>query len=100
MEPITQAGFIANARLPSGFTAGYVVRRAAAWWDKTGRHVVRSPEFQDQDMGVASDIMRGLRWAECNAEARCNIVAAWRAEFEQKLADLAGSGLTLRGADE
>lgn len=43
-----------------GFPWKEITNLAIAWWDTTGRHVVRNPEFQNPDIGFKSGLLRGL----------------------------------------
>ena len=64
-------------RLPSGMTLGEAARRARAWWDGTGRHVVRNREFGDPDVGLCSAITRGLAFDELSREEAAAVIEAW-----------------------
>lgn len=47
---------------------------AARWWDRTGRHLIRNPEFRDPDIGFPSGITRGLEWEHLGRRERSQVV--------------------------
>jgi hypothetical protein len=79
-----------DGRLPSGMTVRAAVRGAAFWWDKTGRHLARNPEFKDPDRGFPSGILRGLPWDNLSRVEQVKIFCAWHDNFAQALTDNAG----------
>lgn len=72
-------GYDPDARLPSGLTWRDGVRLAADWWDRTGRHLARNPEFRDADVGFPSGLLRGLEWEHLTGEERLTLVRTWDA---------------------
>jgi hypothetical protein len=68
-----------DARLPSGLTLREAARLASAWWDRTGRHIARNPEFRNPDVGFASGILRGVAWEHLTGDERRAVVATWDA---------------------
>lgn len=64
-------------RLSSGLTAAEAVSRAREWWDRTGRHIIRNPEFRDPDVGFKSGILRGLPFDELERDEKLSVVKAW-----------------------
>lgn len=72
-----------HARLASGMTVAEAVRRACAWWDSRGRHVVRNPEFRDPDVGFRSGILRGLPFADLTADEATRVIVVWHQQWER-----------------
>ena len=80
-----------------------VADRAIRWWDRTGRHVSRNPEFKDPDVGFASGITRGLEFQYLSRDEALRVVRAYEQEtvrpefrdeitgwFEQRFPELLG----------
>jgi hypothetical protein len=65
-----------------GMTERDMVRLAARWWDRSGRHLMRAPDLRDPAVGLASGILRGLPWDELAARERQAVVLA---HFAHKL---------------
>lgn len=53
-----------EARRVLGVTERELVQIAGRWWNRTGRHLIRHPDFRSPDAGLPSGITRGLAFAE------------------------------------
>lgn len=72
-----------------GMTEAEAVALAARWWDRTGRHLIRHPDWQNPMLGLRSGITRGLPWQELDArERQAVILAHWRHILLPRLAAL------------
>lgn len=68
-------------RLMTGHTLAEVRDRAATWWDRRGRHVVKNPEFRNPDIGFPSGITRGLPWENLTGDERIKVAREFYANY-------------------
>jgi hypothetical protein len=67
-----------EARRVLGVTERELVAIGGAWWDRTGRHLIRAPEWRNPDAGLPSRITRGLPFAELTPIERQRVtIACW-----------------------
>ena len=86
-------------RLDTGMKVTEAIARAAAWWDRIGRHGVKASNFNqvliqkvhaqgrgpllkrtDKEQDLPSGILRGLQWDELSKVEQKEIVKAWHHE--------------------
>jgi hypothetical protein len=66
------------ARRVLGVTEGELVAIGRAWWDRTGRHLIRAPEWRNPDAGIQSRITRGLPFEQLTPiEQQRVAIACW-----------------------
>ena len=68
-------------RFDTGMHVQEAISKAAVWWERQGRHVVRNPEFEDPDVGFDSGITRGLPWESLDRREQTSIVRIWHHQF-------------------
>jgi hypothetical protein len=67
-----------EARTVLGVTEGELVAIGGKWWDRTGRHLIRNPEFRDPGIGLVSRITRGLPFDQLTPIERQRVtLACW-----------------------
>ena len=91
-------------RLNSGMTAKEAVRRASAWWDKTGRHIMNKRVNEERaapkvytggnapaiivqgavQQTLPSGILNALPWAELTKREQFAVVNIWHNELVVK----------------
>lgn len=81
-----------EARRVLGVTEGELVAIGRAWWDRTGRHLIRNPEFRDPAVGLPSRITQGLPFEQLTPIERQRVtIACWL----HKIAPALQAGQTL-----
>lgn len=89
VRPLTERLDFDRSRRALGIAEGEVVELAERWWDRTGRHLIRQPEWRDPDAGFDSGITRGLAWMQLGALERQKVILAfWQCKVAPKLAEL------------
>lgn len=83
-----------DQRLSSGLTLREAFSAAAIWWDRTARHILKNPDFQNPDAGFPSGILRGLEWGFLTGDERKRVVKAWHAKHCAEQQQTIGQRLT------
>lgn len=86
-----QTGIIGDV-MPGGMKSDEAVRLASAWWDRTGRHVLRREFNQERDEKtgeitdtIPSGILKCLPWAMLTRKEQVAVVLKWHdAKVEQQ----------------
>lgn len=80
-RPRTEIATFDPQRRYLDMTEREVVALAERWWDRTGRRLMRHPDLRNPDVGVASGILRGLRWSQLNARERQQVILAYHQHY-------------------